>query len=293
MSADLPADLWKRLTGTVGLVVVRRDGEPVNVMAAEWAYFVNRTPLYAAVALGPRAVTRGLIEQAGGYSLTLCAQEQAELADFAGSFSLADVDKTTSTLIDFGSPTVTDTPWVRGGVVALECELRHVLALPVHRLFVAEVVAAHLPDTPARPLVKHGPMHGLGPALRAGRVVVGVRRDPAGVLTVAATGPGGTGDPWRVTLLPHEAGEIPLGAYPSTAYGDLRVRIPLPPAVRLAPLDHARVRVERDGAHPGFARLTPPRGPATSPPHEPATFPPHGPRTSPPAPTSAKQEPWN
>ncbi|GAB2948313.1 flavin reductase family protein [Streptomyces heilongjiangensis] len=263
MGADLPADLWKRLTGTVGLVVARRDAELVNVMAAEWAYFVNRTPLYAAVALGPQAVTRDLIAQTGGYSLTLCAQDQAELADFVGSFSLADVDKTTSELLDLGAPAVTDTPWVRGGVVALECELRHVLALPVHRLFVAEVVAAHLPTTPARPLVKHGPMHGLGPALRAGRVVVGVRRDPAGVLTVAATGPPGTGGPWHVTLLPDTAGEIPLGSHPSTVYGDLQVRIPLPPSV---PLDDARVRVERDGAHPGFARLAPHRGPRTPPP---------------------------
>ncbi|MFD0319330.1 flavin reductase family protein [Streptomyces flavalbus] len=274
MGADLPADLWKRLTSTVGLVVVRRDAEVVNVMAAEWAYFVNRTPLYAAVALGPQAVTRDLVEQAGGYSLTLCAQDQAELADFAGSFSLADVDKTTSDLIELGAPTVTDTPWVRGGVVALECEVRHVLALPVHRLFVAEVVAAHLPVTPARPLVKHGPMHGLGPAVRAGRVVVGVRLDPAGTLTVAATGPPGLGGPWHVTLLPHGADEIPLGAYPSTAYGDLKVRVPLPPAVRL---DHARVRVERDGAHPGTARLTPLRGPGVSRP----------------APASGKQESWN
>src|SRR5690606_7681437 len=99
----VPDDLWKRLTSTVGLVSVR-CGAITNVMAAEWSYFVNKAPLYAAVVLGPRAATGALIAEAGEFALTLCSEDQAELADFAGAFSVADVDKTGSELIEFGAP---------------------------------------------------------------------------------------------------------------------------------------------------------------------------------------------
>ncbi len=102
MTRDLPGDLWKKLTSTVGLVVTRHDGT-VNVMAAEWATFVNKQPLYTAVALGPRTASRRRLEAAGEFSVTLCAEGQAALADFAGSFSVTDIDKTGSDLVRLGT----------------------------------------------------------------------------------------------------------------------------------------------------------------------------------------------
>ncbi|MFD7236624.1 flavin reductase family protein [Streptomyces syringium] len=259
MPGELPPDLWRMLTSTVGLVATANGERGVNVMAAEWASFVNKVPLYVSVALGPRAVTRGLIEASGGFSLTLCAEEQASLADFVGSFSALEVDKTTSALLDLGPPDVTAVPWVRGGVLALECRLRRTIALPVHRLFIAEAVAAHLPRVARRPLVKHGDMFGLGAPAPRCRVVVAVRPRPGRLLTVCATGPAATGpDLWRVTLIAPPAGDVPLGDFPSTPFGDLNARITLngPEVPHL--LDGARIRVDRAGAEPGFARLVPP-----------------------------------
>ncbi|CAM5712553.1 hypothetical protein SHIRM173S_08556 [Streptomyces hirsutus] len=115
MTREVPGDLWKRLTSTVGLVCAHHDGV-TNVMSAEWSYFVNKRPLYAAVVLGPRAATGRIVEAAGEFSVTLCAEDQAGLADFAGSFSVTDIDKTSSELIRLGAPEATATPWVTGGV---------------------------------------------------------------------------------------------------------------------------------------------------------------------------------
>ncbi|MEU0440275.1 nitrilase-related carbon-nitrogen hydrolase [Streptomyces sp. NPDC006186] len=255
MSRDLPADLWKRLTSTVGLVCTNVDGT-VNVMSAEWSCFVNKQPLYAAVALGPRCVTGGRVEEAGEFSVTLCAEDQAALADFAGSFSRADIDKTGSDLVGLGAPEATGTPWVTGGVVAVECLLRQVVPLPSHTLYIGEVVAAHLPDGPVRPLVKHGAMYALGEPVERTQIVAAAEVRPGGTLRVAATGPGGAGArEWRVTLLDADGSPTPLGTYPSALYDDLLVDVPLPAGQDAGALSGHRVVVERDGAKPGTARV--------------------------------------
>ncbi|MFJ1749074.1 flavin reductase family protein [Streptomyces sp. NPDC088116] len=256
MTPDLPDGLWKKLTSTVGLVSVRH-GTGTNVMAAEWSYFVNKAPLYAAVVLGPRAATGALIAGAGEFSLTLCAEDQAEVADFAGSFSVADVDKTGSELIAFGEPEATGSPWVTGGLVAVECVLRQTVNFPVHTMYVGEVVAAHLPAHPPRPLVKHGAMHTLGAPVRRTAVVATARSLPGGLLRIAATGPVGAEDGrWRVSLLTAGGVTEPLGDHPTGVYGDFLVDLPVPDHLPVERLGGCRVRVERDGADPGYAEIT-------------------------------------
>ncbi|MFS8198521.1 flavin reductase family protein [Streptomyces sp. CWNU-52B] len=266
MTSDIPDDLWKRLTSTVGLVSAHRDGV-TNVMSAEWSYFVNKQPLYAAVVLGPRAATRRLIEAAGEFSVTLCAEDQAELADFAGSFSLTDIDKSGSELIGFGTPEATGTPWVTGGVLAVECRLRQIVPLPVHTMYLGEVVAAHVPDRPPlssspslslpRPLVKHGAMHTLGEPVRRTAVVAAAELRPGDLLRVAATGPALDGpQEWRVGLLDADGTPTPLGTFPSNRYDDLLVDVPLPPGLATHRLPDHRVVVEREGAKPGFTAIS-------------------------------------
>ncbi|MBB1252598.1 flavin reductase family protein [Streptomyces sp. OF3] len=254
MSLVIPEQLWKKATSTIGLVVVRHD-DGVNVMAAEWSYFVNKEPLYAAVVLSPRARTRELLPKQGEFSLTLCSEEQAELADFVGSFSLDEVDKTGSELIGFGAPETTETPWVEGGLVALECVLRESIPFPVHTMFVGEVVAAHLPGRERRPLVKHGSMHALGKPVRRTAVVATAQVLPDGTLRVAATGPVASGsDVWRLSLLGADGGTTELGEHPSAEWGDFQADLPLPAGPPT--LAGARIKVEREGAIPGFARVT-------------------------------------
>ncbi|WP_235991090.1 flavin reductase family protein [Streptomyces ureilyticus] len=146
-------------------------------MSAEWSYFVNKNPLYVSVVLSPQADTRAALESSGESGLTLRSAGQAALVDFAGSFSTAEVDKSAGELIDFGQPVTTATPWVQGGVPALECELRQTVDLPGHRVYIAEAVATHRPAEDCLPLVKHGGMFQTG--------------DPAQRVSVVAAAPAG------------------------------------------------------------------------------------------------------
>lgn len=255
MTRNVPADLWKKLTSTVGLVCVRSGGA-TNVMAAEWSYFVNKQPLYAAVVLGPRATTRELIGAAGEFTVTFCSQEQAELADFAGSFSRADVDKTGSELIRLAEPEVNGSPRVTGGVAAVECELRQTVPFPVHTMYVGEVVAAHLPEHPRRPLVKHGPMHLLGDPVERTAVVASALLLPGRMLRVAATAPPGAGGRWRMSLLSDDGEETPLAVESHPTGSDFLADLPLPEHMPADGIGRYRLKAERDGAKAGFSSVT-------------------------------------
>jgi flavin reductase (DIM6/NTAB) family NADH-FMN oxidoreductase RutF len=262
--------LWKRATTTVGLVVVG-DNVPMrfNVMAAEWTYFVAKDPLHVAVVLCEGTFTRHLLESASEFSVTLCSAGQAALADFAGSFSGRDIDKTTSEDVVLGQPSRTQVPWVTGGLAGLECVTRQRVLLPGYLMVIGEVVAEHTEHRQATdPLVKHGRMYSLGPELPRERVVAAAefQPSPTPVLRVAATGPTNPVDaPWFVTLDTLDGGSWPLGSYGPNEYGDLLVDIDLDLACADGLAVGGRVTVERAGLKPGHATVPisskPPRQP--------------------------------
>lgn len=169
----------------------------------EWGHLNQNSdhqePLYVSVVLSPHADTRAALECSGEFGLTLCSAGQATLADFAGT---AEADKSAGELMDFGQPVATATPWVQGGVPALECELHQTVDLPGHRMYIAESAATHRPAEDCLPLVKHGGMFQTGdPAQRVS--VVAARRPP-------------------------DRTETDLGTHPSAAYGDFLADLPLP-----------------------------------------------------------------
>jgi flavin reductase (DIM6/NTAB) family NADH-FMN oxidoreductase RutF len=252
----LSADLWTMATTTVGLVSVRCPGG-VNVMAAEWTYLVSKRPPHVAVVLADGAWTPELIGAAGEFSVTLCAASQAALADFVGSMSGREIDKSGCTGLVLEAPTVTGTPWAGGGVVAVECLVRQVVPLPGYRMFVGEVVAEHRPSVPAQPLVKHGGMYALGERLPYGRVVCAAQvLDPyAARLRVAATGGGADpGAPFRVSLV-LDGEVVVLGTVPAGEWGDVLVELDAPRGCPPHRLVGAELLVERDGVRPGRTRI--------------------------------------
>lgn len=253
--------LWRHLTTTVGLVT-SGCGDRINVMAAEWTYFVNKDPLYIAVGLSRRSVSRELILHSGELSVTLCSESQAEAANFAGSFSGRDIDKTSSEAFVLRSPTVTSTPWVAGGLAAFECVVRRLVRLPDYHLFVAEAVAAHVANS-VRPLVKHTGMYALGDRLdqtavvAAAQLLGGSGDEKTLGLRVAATGQ--SPDPrssWRLALVDAAGDALPIGEYPPDEFGDLMVDVEVRRPIADRELSACRVRVERDGLKPGWTRVS-------------------------------------
>lgn len=253
-------NLWKHSTSTVGLVT-SRHGPGVNVMAAEWTYFVSKEPPHLAVCIHDDNLTQELVLLHGEFGVTLCSADQAVLADFVGSMSGRDVDKTSSDLVTLVPPAVISTPRVAGGVLSAECVVRQCVDLPHYKLVIGEVVYAEVDeDASANPLVKHGAMYRIGGPIV--REAVAVAADlivddegRTGVL-VAATGPFAGGST-RVELV----GEIPAGRWElghpePDEYGDVYEVFEVPADAGPLDLGTARVVVTAATGATGSARIS-------------------------------------
>jgi flavin reductase (DIM6/NTAB) family NADH-FMN oxidoreductase RutF len=247
-------DLWKLATTTVGIVCTK-NGIAINAMAAEWTYLVSKNPPHVAVVLSDAALTQQLASD-GEFSVTLCAEEQAALADFLGSVSGRDMDKAASHSLVLREPTTNSTPWADGGVAAFECTVTQVVDLPGYRMVIGAIVAAHLPEEPRRPLVKHGGMYALGQPLDRKTVVTAAQIVDGAPLRIriAATGAGeDPAAPFRISVVDPRNGTLHLGDALPDEYGDLltELAVPDPPAW----IEQSEVIVERAGASPGRSRL--------------------------------------
>lgn len=254
-------NLWKYSTSTVGLVT-SRHGAGVNVMAAEWTYFVSKEPPQLAVCVHDDNLTQELILEHGEFGVTLCTADQAALADFVGAMSGRDIDKSSSELVELVPPAVITTPRVAGGVLSAECVVRHVVPLPSYRMIIGEVVHAEVDQDAARnPLVKHGAMYRIGEPVTRDAVVVAAEVVPATggrpEVVVAATGPFEAGGEVLVEL----ASEVSpvrwtLGTVAPDEYGDVFAQCELPTDADPIDLGTARIVVSAPGATPGVARLS-------------------------------------
>jgi len=233
-------------------------------MAAEWTYFLNKNPLHVAVGLSRRSVTRDLIGGSGAFCVTLCSESQAEVADFLGSFSGRDNDKSAAQALDLRAADVIGARWVAGGLAAFECLVRQTVVTPDYQVFVGEAVAFH-PGTADRPLVKHGPMHALGPRLELTAIVAAANLlPPVGGrphLRVAATGRcPDPGAPWLLTLVAGDREEVPLAQCPPGEHDDLMVDLEIPEPLSAEAVSSCLVKVERSGLKAGWARVLPQPG---------------------------------
>jgi flavin reductase (DIM6/NTAB) family NADH-FMN oxidoreductase RutF len=247
------------LTSTIGLICTRHENG-INIMAAEWTYLVSKEPPQAAVVISDETFTQANALSAGEFSVTLCSADQAPLADFVGSVSGRDIDKTTSELIELCEPVAISTPWVGGGVASLECQITQVVDLPGYQMLIGEVLAIHADEAKlGNPLVKHGAMYSLGAPLHNAAVVAAAEFRPGlrPYIHVAAAGHAPDESAvWQVFLNDARGRTVSLGSAASTNYDDLLASFEIPKAAAGWNLSVAEVLVRRDGLKPGRARVS-------------------------------------
>jgi flavin reductase (DIM6/NTAB) family NADH-FMN oxidoreductase RutF len=230
-------------------------------MAAEWTYFVARDPLHVAVAIGDGAYTQGLIEEAGEFAVTLCSASQAALANFVGSFSGADIDKTSSRLLELSPGVEIATPRVAGGVFSAECRVAANVRLPGFKLFVGEALAMYVDEKASSdPLVKHGAMYEVGEPIHDDRIAVAAELVDGGTPTLRVAASIQVGErldaPWTVSLVSPDGRRRALGEVSSNEYGDMFAEFELPEMWPVVAVSACSVVVERPDASPGSASVS-------------------------------------
>jgi flavin reductase (DIM6/NTAB) family NADH-FMN oxidoreductase RutF len=135
--------MWKMPSGLYLLGSVA--GERRNLMTLNWATQVANDPKLVAVSVQSSAVTHGLIEEGGVFSLSILNREDRTVVrKFVKPVdpSEVEVDGTgRGTMRQVGVCSgVTGAPILSDAVGWLDCEVRQMIPLGSHSLFVGEVV---------------------------------------------------------------------------------------------------------------------------------------------------------
>lgn len=131
------------------VLVVARNGEgKPNLMPAGWGMICSGTPPMVCVAIAHGHYTHRCIEETEQFVFAWAGEGQAELVDYAGSHTGAEVDKFAGFDIPTAPPAEIDVPLLAEAAANLECTLHRAVSVGDHTIFVGEVVAAHLPDKP-------------------------------------------------------------------------------------------------------------------------------------------------
>lgn len=139
------------------IMVVSRDGDGrPNVMPAGWGMVCSGQPQLVCVSVALTRYTHECIEATGEYVFAWAGEGQAELVEQTGNVSGRDIDKFEEFEIATAPAAEIDVPLLAEAAINLECEVRDSHPSGDHTIFVGEVVAAHLPETPVATLLNFG-----------------------------------------------------------------------------------------------------------------------------------------
>ena len=126
------------------LLVTTRDGEAKdNIITISWAGVACTTPPMVTVSLRKSRHSHGTITATREFVVNIPTSRQIEAIEFCGTTSGRDKDKFAALGLGKLPSSVVAAPLIAECPINLECQVRHVLPLGSHDLFVAEIVKVH------------------------------------------------------------------------------------------------------------------------------------------------------
>ncbi|GIV11094.1 MAG: hypothetical protein KatS3mg020_0585 [Fimbriimonadales bacterium] len=145
---QIDREAW-RFINSVAIVTVSIDGV-VNAMSAEWCAPVSLKPPLIGVFVGEERFTRGLIERATTFGVSLIAEDQAWIGRVCGRYSGSEVNKITEFNIPIEPAHWIEAPLIAGAAAQFECRVLDRRVYGSHMLIVGEPLrAVGNPDKPA------------------------------------------------------------------------------------------------------------------------------------------------
>lgn len=118
-------------------------GQDANVFSLNRIASCNAEPPMISISVRPQRASHDLIDQWGEFVVNIPWQDMGVISDFVGTTTVRKLDKWQATGLTPLPAHVVQVPLLAECPVNLECQVRQVLRLPSHSLFVAEVVAIH------------------------------------------------------------------------------------------------------------------------------------------------------
>lgn len=112
-----------------------------NIITVAWAGTVCSDPVMLSISVRPERYSYDIIRTSGEFVVNLTTRSLARAADYCGVRSGRDVDKWKETGLTPIPASKVSAPLIGESPVNLECQVRQVLELGSHHMFLAEVVA--------------------------------------------------------------------------------------------------------------------------------------------------------
>lgn len=119
------------------------EGAGANLITLNRIASINAEPPMVCLSVRPRRASHDLIESLGEFVVNIPWPDMELVADFIGTTTAAEVDKWSETGLSRLPASAVRPPLVAECPVNLECQVREIVRLPSHSMFVAEVVAIH------------------------------------------------------------------------------------------------------------------------------------------------------
>jgi flavin reductase (DIM6/NTAB) family NADH-FMN oxidoreductase RutF len=117
-----------------------------NIITISWAANLCSQPPMVGIGVRPGRYSYNLIKEGGEFVVNIPRPEMVEVCDRCGTVSGRDVDK----FAEFGLTPLpasqVKAPLIAECPVNVECQVRQMLPLGSHHLFIGEVVAVHLDE---------------------------------------------------------------------------------------------------------------------------------------------------
>ena len=127
------------------LVTCRADGVD-NLLTVAWTGIVNTRPPMTYISVRPERFTYPLIRKSGVFAINLTTEALVRAADLCGVRTGAKEDKFALAHLHREEASRVDVPLVAESPLCLECEVRQVLELGSHHMFLAEIVAVDVEE---------------------------------------------------------------------------------------------------------------------------------------------------
>ena len=112
-----------------------------NIITVAWAGTVCSDPVMLSISVRPERYSYDMIRTSGEFVVNLTTRSLARAADYCGVRSGRDVDKWKETGLTPVSAFKVSAPLIGESPISLECQVRQVLELGSHHMFLAEVMA--------------------------------------------------------------------------------------------------------------------------------------------------------
>ena len=128
------------------MVSCARPSERPNIITVAWTGTVCSNPAMVSISVRPRRYSYNIIRETGEFVINLTTQKLVRATDYCGVRSGRDVDKFREMHLTAGKADKVAAPLIEESPVNIECQVKEVMELGTHHMFLAEVVAVDIDD---------------------------------------------------------------------------------------------------------------------------------------------------